>query len=37
MTLLDPHLGTISDFRETIDEIHRRGMYIMLDFTVGTY
>ena len=35
-SVLDPHWGTIDDWRETIDEIHARGMYLMLDFTVGT-
>ncbi|KAG6879976.1 hypothetical protein C0992_008569 [Termitomyces sp. T32_za158] len=35
-TVLDPHWGTISDWRNTIAEIHSRGMYLMLDFTVGT-
>jgi alpha-1,3-glucan synthase len=33
---MDPHWGTISDWRNTIHEIHSRGMYLMLDFTVGT-
>jgi len=36
-TLIDPHLGTIDDFRETIQDIHSRGMYIMLDITISTY
>ncbi|KAJ7582663.1 modular protein with glycoside hydrolase family 13 and glycosyltransferase family 5 domains [Mycena floridula] len=35
-TVLDPHWGTIHDWRAAIDEIHARGMYIMADFTVGT-
>lgn len=26
----------IQDWRDTIDEIHARGIYVMLDFTVGT-
>jgi alpha-1,3-glucan synthase len=33
---LDPHWGRIDDWHTLIDEIHARGMYIMLDFTVGT-
>ena len=33
---MDPHWGTISDWRNAISEIHSRGMYLMLDFTVGT-
>jgi hypothetical protein len=35
-TLLDPHYGTLAHWAELIDEMHRRGMYIILDFTVGT-
>ncbi|EPX70779.1 alpha-1,3-glucan synthase Mok11 [Schizosaccharomyces octosporus yFS286] len=35
-TLLDPHLGTIEDWRSTIEEIHKRNMYILVDLTVAT-
>ncbi|KAJ7111552.1 modular protein with glycoside hydrolase family 13 and glycosyltransferase family 5 domains [Mycena crocata] len=35
-TVLDPHWGTIDDWRAAIDQIHARGMYLMADFTVGT-
>lgn len=35
-TVLDPHWGTISEWRRVIDQIHARGMYVMADFTVGT-
>lgn len=35
-TVLDPHWGTIDDWRNAIDQIHARGMYLMADFTVGT-
>ncbi|WVW86411.1 hypothetical protein I302_108457 [Kwoniella bestiolae CBS 10118] len=35
-SLLDPHYGTLDDWVKLIDEMHRRGMYIILDFTVGT-
>ncbi|KAF7338273.1 Modular protein with glycoside hydrolase family 13 and glycosyltransferase family 5 domains [Mycena venus] len=35
-TVMDPHWGTIADWRAAIDEIHSRGMYLMADFTVGT-
>lgn len=35
-SLTDPHWGPVSEWVETIDMIHARGMYIMLDFTVGT-
>ncbi|KAJ5766305.1 uncharacterized protein N7511_003921 [Penicillium nucicola] len=35
-SLLDKHYGTIQQWRSAIDEIHRRGMYVMLDSTYGT-
>ncbi|KAI0306448.1 modular protein with glycoside hydrolase family 13 and glycosyltransferase family 5 domains [Multifurca ochricompacta] len=35
-TVLDPHWGTLDDWRNAIDQIHARGMYFMADFTVGT-
>ncbi|KZO95858.1 glycosyltransferase family 5 protein [Calocera viscosa TUFC12733] len=35
-TLVDPHWGNITDWINTIDMIHARGMYIMSDFTIGT-
>ncbi|KAG1859045.1 glycoside hydrolase family 13/glycosyltransferase family 5 protein [Suillus tomentosus] len=35
-SVLDPHWGTIDDWVNFIDILHARGMYIMLDFTVGT-
>jgi len=35
-SVLDPHWGTIDDWVTFIDTVHARGMYIMLDFTVGT-
>ena len=35
-SLLDPHFGTIEDWRTVIDEIHRRGMYVVLDNTMAT-
>ncbi|KAF9535312.1 modular protein with glycoside hydrolase family 13 and glycosyltransferase family 5 domains [Crepidotus variabilis] len=35
-SVLDPHWGTIADWRDTIDAIHAKGMYFMADFTVGT-
>ncbi|KZV90231.1 glycoside hydrolase family 13 and glycosyltransferase family 5 protein [Exidia glandulosa HHB12029] len=35
-SILDPHWGTSADWRDLIDEIHRKNMYIILDFTVGT-
>jgi len=36
LTLLDPHFGRISEWRRAIEEIHRRGMYIVLDNTFNT-
>jgi len=35
-SLVDPHWGTIDDWRVLVDAIHAKGMYIMMDFTVGT-
>lgn len=35
-SVLDPHWGTLDDWRSTIDAIHAHNMYIMVDFTVGT-
>ncbi|CUA76935.1 alpha-1,3-glucan synthase [Rhizoctonia solani] len=35
-SVLDPHWGNIDDWRALTDAIHARGMYLMLDFTVGT-
>ncbi len=34
--MLDPHYGTIKQWIDLIDALHTRGMYIILDFTVGT-
>ena len=36
LTLLDPHFATIDAWRECIDEIHARGMYVILDNTMAT-
>ncbi|WAQ90638.1 hypothetical protein PtA15_13A37 [Puccinia triticina] len=35
-TLLDPHFGTLSEWRAAIDKIHSKGMYVMLDTTTTT-
>ncbi|KAG8157720.1 hypothetical protein KVR01_012382 [Diaporthe batatas] len=35
-TLLDLHFGNITVWRQAVDEIHRRGMYVLLDNTVAT-
>ncbi|CED84497.1 modular protein with glycoside hydrolase family 13 and glycosyltransferase family 5 domains [Phaffia rhodozyma] len=35
-SLIDPHWGVLDDWRDLVDEMHLRGMYLMLDFTVGT-
>lgn len=34
--MLDSHFGTIAAWREAIDEIHRRGMYVVLENTMST-
>jgi len=36
LTLLDRHLGNIDAWRSAIADIHRRGMYVMLDNTFAT-
>ncbi len=36
LTLLDQHFGTIALWRNTIDEIHRRGMYVVMENTMST-
>ncbi|KAK4119093.1 glycosyltransferase family 5 protein [Parathielavia appendiculata] len=36
MTLLDSHFGTINEWRHAIDEIHKRGMYVVLENTMST-
>ncbi|KAG8940827.1 Cell wall alpha-1,3-glucan synthase ags1 [Tulasnella sp. 424] len=35
-SLLDPHWGTIDDWRNFIDAVHAKGLYLIVDFTVGT-
>ncbi|KNF03549.1 hypothetical protein PSTG_03077 [Puccinia striiformis f. sp. tritici PST-78] len=35
-TLLDPHYGTLAEWRAVIEKIHARGMYVMLDMTTTT-
>ncbi|CRL31185.1 Glycosyl hydrolase, family 13, catalytic domain [Penicillium camemberti] len=35
-TLLDMHYGTLDDWRRTIDEIHKRNMYVLMDNTLAT-
>lgn len=36
-TLLDRHFGNIDDWRAAVNEIHSRGMYVILDNTLSTY
>ncbi|KAL2134918.1 hypothetical protein VTI74DRAFT_10410 [Chaetomium olivicolor] len=36
LTLLDSHFGTIAEWRQAIDEIHKRGMYVVLENTMST-
>jgi len=35
-TVADPHWGTIDEWVQFVDTLHARGMYLILDFTVGT-
>ncbi|EEB06005.2 cell wall alpha-1,3-glucan synthase mok11 [Schizosaccharomyces japonicus yFS275] len=35
-TILDHHLGTINDWRETVEEMHKKDMYLIVDLTVAT-
>lgn len=35
-SVLDPHMATIDEYVAMVDTIHARGMYVMLDLTVGT-
>lgn len=37
LTVIDQHFGTIDIWRAAIDEIHRRGMYILMDNTMATW
>lgn len=36
LTLLDAHFATIDIWRQCIDEMHARGMYVLIDNTFGT-
>ena len=36
LTLLDPHFATISIWRDCIEEMHSRGMYVVVDNTMST-
>ncbi|KAI9720143.1 MAG: Cell wall alpha-1,3-glucan synthase ags1 [Chrysothrix sp. TS-e1954] len=36
LTILDQHWGVIQDWRDFIDDVHSRGMYIVLDNTFAT-
>lgn len=36
LTVLDHHYGTIQEWRDVIQEIHSRGMYVVLDNTFAT-
>ncbi|KAK7732518.1 hypothetical protein SLS53_008403 [Cytospora paraplurivora] len=36
LTLLDQHHGRIQDWRDLVDAIHQRGMYVLLDNTMAT-
>ncbi|KAL9027124.1 MAG: hypothetical protein Q9196_004310, partial [Gyalolechia fulgens] len=36
LTLLDPHLGTIEQWRDLVDAVHSRGMYLIVDNLMAT-
>jgi alpha-1,3-glucan synthase len=36
LTLLDAHFGTITKWQQAMDEIHNRGMYVVMDNTMAT-
>jgi alpha-1,3-glucan synthase len=36
MTLLDFHFGDVAEWQAAVDEIHKRGMYVILDHTMAT-
>lgn len=36
LSLLDPHLADLGTWQDAIDEIHARGMYVILDNTFAT-
>lgn len=36
LTLLDHHFGDIEAWRQAINEIHARGMYVIMDNTMAT-
>ncbi|KAL8766393.1 MAG: hypothetical protein Q9209_006827 [Squamulea sp. 1 TL-2023] len=36
LTLLDHHFGTIEAWRSAVTEVHKRGMYVILDNTMAT-
>ncbi|KAK3693388.1 alpha amylase [Podospora appendiculata] len=36
MTLLDFHFGSVKQWQAAIDEIHKRGMYIIMEHTMAT-
>ncbi|KAB5522170.1 alpha-1,3 glucan synthase [Coniochaeta sp. 2T2.1] len=36
LTLLDAHYGNVAEWQRTIDEIHKRDMYVIMDNTVAT-
>ena len=37
LTLLDFHYGDVAKWRDAIGEVHKRGMYVILDHTMATY
>lgn len=35
-TILDPHLGSVAEWRAAIQAAHDRGIYVLLDLTIAT-
>ena len=36
LTLLDQHFGNITMWQKMVDDVHSRGMYVILDHTMST-
>ena len=36
LTVIDPHLGTLEEYRQFVDLAHKKGFYIVIDLTIST-